>query len=294
MKVIAVVNHKGGVGKTTFAGSTAQALTLLGLRVLAIDNDSQHNCSTMLGSPVRTPTMHELYTAAAADAPALFLQAIRKTALPNLHIVTASSELSDTDIRDELCLKNIMAQCGLARFYDYVIIDNAPGMDRLQAAAIHAADAIFVPTELKQFAVDGIVEMQRQLEQRFGGTRGIDRIVPNFYRPTIRQNTFLAALHQLFPGKVTATAIPLDAVFDELITSGKILFLHRLYSKAAAYYIKLIHELFELDEKKAWEQMVAKRKETFSHNARERFLQTNPFAKSGRPAENAQPKEAVV
>jgi hypothetical protein len=61
-------------------------------------------------------------------------------------------------------------------------------------------------------------------------------------------------------------------VFDELVTENKILFLHRLASRGAAYYLKLIHELFDLDEKKVWEMMLEKRDERRSEEARERFL----------------------
>ncbi|MDD5676285.1 MAG: hypothetical protein PHC61_19085, partial [Chitinivibrionales bacterium] len=62
------------------------------------------------------------------------------------------------------------------------------------------------------------------------------------------------------------------------VTSGKILFIHRLYSGAAAYYLKLILELFDLDEKEVWERLIAKRKETFSAEARQRLRQTRAFA----------------
>ena len=70
MKIISVLNHKGGVGKTTFTGSTAQALAIVGFRILCIDNDSQHNLSSLLGVGIKTPGIREVYTASAAAAPA--------------------------------------------------------------------------------------------------------------------------------------------------------------------------------------------------------------------------------
>jgi len=70
--------------------------------------------------------------------------------------------------------------------YDFVLIDTA-GRDRLQAAAIIACHEIFVPTELRQFAVDGIVEMDKMLSANFPHSGKITRIIPNFYRDTIRQ-----------------------------------------------------------------------------------------------------------
>ena len=56
-----------------------------------------------------------------------------------------------------------------------------------------------------------------------------------------------------------------------MVTEGKILFLHRLYSKGAAYYLKLVHELFDLNEEEIWEKVMEKRKKRLSDEARERF-----------------------
>ncbi|MBD3390533.1 MAG: AAA family ATPase [Chitinivibrionales bacterium] len=272
VKTVSILNHKGGVGKTTVTACVSQALALTGFRVLAIDNDSQHNLSAMLGAGVHTPSIRDVYRASTADAPAVLLKSIRKTDIPDLHIITSQGGLVDADIRDTACLRGAMAACGLERFYDYVLIDNAPGMGRLQEVSILASNEIFVPTELKQFAVDGIAEMEAMLKHRFGDAARITRVIPNFYKDTKRQNSFLAALGTLFGGRVTATAIPADSVFDELVTEGKVLFLHRLYSKGAAYYLKLIHELFDFDENATWETMLEKRRLRMSEDARQRFI----------------------
>jgi chromosome partitioning protein len=273
MKIVSVLNHKGGVGKTTFAACTGQALALVGFRVLALDNDSQHNLSTMLGTGACSPGIHDVYCSAPTNAAAMFLRCIRKTEIPNLHVVTSSGSLRCADVKDELFLRQCIIDCDLPRFYDFVLIDNAPGMDRLQLSSLYACDEIFVPTELKQFAVDGIVEMEKMLlaDHQQGGK--IAKIIPNFYRNTKRQNSYIAALRKLFPGRVTDTPIPADPVFDELVTEGKILFLHRLASRAAAYYLKLIHELFGLNEKEVWETMISKKNEWRRDEARERYLE---------------------
>lgn len=272
MKTISILNHKGGVGKTTFTGCMAQALALTGFRVLVIDNDSQCNLSAMFGCGIQAPNIRDTYRASKADADGTFLKTIRKTGISDLHIITSSNVLCESDIRDMSLLKNCIAACRLERLYDYILIDNAPGMDKLQAVSIYAADEIFVPTELKQFAIDGIVEMEKIMNRRFPTDTGITRIIPNFYKNTKRQNTFIKVLNKLFPGKVTQTAIPVDPVFDELITEEKILFLHRLYSKGAAFFIKLMHELFNLHEDEVWETMLEKRNQRLSEEARERFF----------------------
>ena len=275
MKTVSILNHKGGVGKTTFTGSVAQALALVGFRVLVIDNDSQHNLSAMFDIGVKHPNIRDAYREPRrSEAVSIFLKAIKTTEIEDLHIITASSRLCESDVREVQFLKNCFEVCHLEKFYDYVLIDNAPGMDSLQAVSIYAADDIFVPVELKQFAIDGIVEMDKIIKSRFTFCDGISRIIPNFYKNTNRQNTFLSVLNKLFPGKVTKTAIPVDPVFDELITEGKVLFLHRLYSKGAAFYLKLMHELFDLNEDKVWEQILEKRNRRLSEDARERFYKS--------------------
>ena len=272
MRTVAVLNHKGGVGKTTFTGCTAQALALSGFRVCVIDNDSQHNLSSLLGVGVRSPSIRDVYTCSPDQAPETLLRAIRKTEVAGLHMITSEKYLCDGDTGDIMRLKTTLQQCGLDRYYDMLLIDNAPGLDRLQGAAICAADEIFVPTELRQFAVDGLVEMVETITKRFPEGARLSRIIPNFYKNTVRQRSFIAALEKMFPGKVTRTAIPVDPVFDEVVTDGKILFLHRLYSNGAAHYLKLIHELFSLDEEAVWEQVMEKRAERRSNEARRRFF----------------------
>ncbi|MBN1578664.1 MAG: ParA family protein [Chitinispirillaceae bacterium] len=273
MRIIAVLNHKGGVGKTTFTGCTAQALALSGFRVCVIDNDSQHNLSTLLGVGARSPSIRDIYRGTDEKAPELMLRAIRKTDLPDLHIITADKYLCDADIHDIHMLKRTISACRLERFYEVIMIDNAPGLDRLQGAAISAAHEIFVPTELRQFAIDGLVEMEQTIAERYPDGGRISRIIPNFYKNTKRQRAFIAALRRMFPAKVTETSIPVDSVFDEVVTDGKILFLHRLYSTGAAYYLKIIHELFNLDEEKVWEQVMEKRTERIRSEARQRFFE---------------------
>src|SRR5271157_1436327 len=137
MKTVAVLNHKGGVGKTTFAGCTAQALSLVGFRVLALDNDSQHNLSTMLSTGACSPSIRDVYRAPLETAPAMFLRAIRQTGLASLHIVTSSRELCDADVPNVRFLRQALDACDLSRFYDYILIDNAPGMDRLQMSSVY-------------------------------------------------------------------------------------------------------------------------------------------------------------
>ena len=271
MKIISVLNHKGGVGKTTFTGCVAQALALTGYKVLAVDNDSQHNLSSLLNIGVRQPGILDVYRAPPDAASKVFLSAIVRTGLPNLHAVTSCGGLLDDVAGNVWHLKEAIDACGLERYYDFVLIDNAPGLDKLQASSVNACHEVFVPTELKQFAIDGLVEMEQALTARCPDGGRITRIIPNYYRNVRRHNAFLAALDAIFPGRVVSTCIPVDSVFDEVVTEGKVLFLHRLYSKGAACYIKLVQELFVLEEEVVWDAVSGMRDEHIRDRARERY-----------------------
>jgi chromosome partitioning protein len=271
MKTISILNYKGGVGKTTLSACAGQALALTGFRVLAIDNDPQHNLSYIMGADVGRPTIRDVYHSSIGTASQLLNKSIRKTSLSNLSIVPSSSELCAGDIKDPYLLQKCISFSTLERFFDFILIDNSPGMDVLQESSIHASDEIFVPTELSQFATNGICEMHDMLVRRFPDDCSISKIIPNFYRNTMAHDAAVFDLEEHFPGKVTRTAIPFDSVFETIVKERKILFSHHLSTKAAAYYIKLIHELFDLAEEKTWEMVMEKRRERISTEARKRF-----------------------
>ncbi len=284
MKIISILNYKGGVGKTTFTVSTCQALALAGFRVLAIDNDGQHNLSLLLGNKTYRPNIRDVYLSSLGNAGKNFMHSIRETGLKNLHIVTSQSGLCSTEVKDPFILQKTVLFCALYKFYDYILIDNGPGLDILQEAAIHASDEIFMPTELSYFAVNGIKDLHRIVSEKFRNECYIAKIIPNFYKNTKSQKKYLKNMRELFPGKVTNTAIPFDNTFDECMREGKTLFINRLYSKAAAYYLKLMHELFDLDEEKTWEQVVEKRKQRLRSEARKRYYKRQSNRRNLKPS----------
>ena len=94
MKTIAVLNYKGGVGKTTFVISVSQALALAGYRILAIDNDSQHNLSLLLGNNIYYPNIRDVYRSSTVGMAGKNLKlATRESDLKNLHLITAHAPL---------------------------------------------------------------------------------------------------------------------------------------------------------------------------------------------------------
>ncbi len=276
MRTIAVVNYKGGVGKTVFSICIAQALAITGYRVLTIDNDCQHNLSLVLGEGTFPRDIRAVYQNSVGNAGMMMLQAIRETRLRNLHVLTSNAELCNADVKDPQILRKAMSYCSLSRFYDYVIIDNHPGLDVLQETAVDAADELFIPTELSHFALSGINELNGLIASRFRNRdkKHLIRIIPNFYKGTKRQDAYLEQLRAEYGKCVTATTLPYDSVFEACMKDRKTLFINHLFSKAAAYYLKLIHELFDLSEEETWEHVQKTRKEAITNTAREHYYET--------------------
>jgi chromosome partitioning protein len=271
MKVVAVLNYKGGVGKTTFTACMAQALALAGKRVLAIDNDCQHNLSFMLGQAPRKPTIRDIYLSSIGPGARLLRESLRDTDVSGLQLITAPSELCNDDIKDPMLLRKCITYCKLQEEYDYILIDNSPGLDRVQQAALHAADTLFVPTELSHFAISGLYEMHRTLHLRFRNECQITRVVPMFYRGTRSHDNFLEILRKLFPARVAQTTIPYDTVFQGLTEEHKVLFVHRLASRAARRYLILLRELFGLEQAKIWQAVSRARDERLRAEATQRL-----------------------
>lgn len=275
MVVLSFVNNKGGVGKSTLCCSLAQALAIVGQKVLCIDNDGQHNLSGMLGLSVSNTNTQNLYHLKKnSDIDSVLSEAILESTLANLHCITAPDSLSDADVTDEEILSNVINNSFIPSYYDFVIFDNHPGISKLQRASLHPSQFVFIPTELQQLAVNGLSVMFRFLTEMFQFPPEAVKIIPNKYRDVNRQKSFLATINQLFPESVAETPIPLDNTFDELVTEGKILFLDRFKSsKAVPYFVKLMVELFPFTEVSLYNQLRSQRKKHLSENARLRLQQ---------------------
>ena len=283
MKVISIINYKGGVGKTTFTVSTSQALAISGFKVLAIDNDGQHNLTYLLGEKIFHPNIRDIYKSSIKTARQKFMYSIRETGLSNLHIITSQKELQHNDVKDPFILAKIIKFNDLGRFYDFILIDNPSGLDLLQEASIHASNEIFVPTDLSYFSINGIREMYSRMNAKFKNIYKISKIIPNGFRNNKPHKDYLSTLYKHFPDTVTKTYIPYDPVFDMCMKNGKTLFIHRLNSKAAANYLKMTHELFQLDEDETWKKVIGKQQKSLRAEARKRYFSQNGGTKNTKP-----------
>jgi cellulose biosynthesis protein BcsQ len=249
MEAISFLNNKGGVGKTTLCCNIGQALAITGKKVLCIDNDSQHSLSNRLQIKVGKVNIKHLYKDYndAADYVPFLEKAIFQTHIPRLHCLTSTFSLLNADVKSLKAIKDLINKSEIAEYYDYVLIDNHPGLDLLQQAAILASTRFFVPVFLKQQSLEGLSELVTFLHRLIVPDASIS-IIPNYYEGLKHDSVMLDVLKKLFPRNVTATWIPKDRTIEEVESQNKILFLDRLLSsKAVPYIIKLITELFAAD-----------------------------------------------
>jgi chromosome partitioning protein len=158
--VIAIVNNKGGVGKTTTAVNLSAALAAPGRSVLLMDLDSQASASLWYGVPrarLRPSSASVLLNNLPLE------QAIRPTPVPNVDLITGSVELANTDLvlgdvkGRELTLKHLLRE--VRGQYAFVILDCPPNLSLVGVNALVAADALIVPVVPEFLAVEGLVSL---------------------------------------------------------------------------------------------------------------------------------------
>lgn len=170
MPTIAVINHKGGSGKTTTAVNLAAGLAADGRRVLVVDLDPQGHVSYGLGIPKArikgSPTIAEVMQADPGERIPL-ADAIQEAGIPGLDIVPsdvrlaqAATLLSSAPYRESI-LKKALASA--RRDYDYIVLDTVPSLHDLSVNAIVAADRILIPVPLSGHSLEGFGQLLRSI-----------------------------------------------------------------------------------------------------------------------------------
>lgn len=244
--IIAVINQKGGVGKTTTAVSLAAQLASAQTSVLLVDLDPQGNATSGLGLAKEQlhPTSYEvLFGQAALD------QAVLPTNREGLYILPANSNLAAAEVElvnqpnREFSLRQAM-QVGA---YNYVIIDCPPALGLLTINALTAADSILIPVQSEYYALEGLGQLLATVQRvRQGLNPALDLlgvVITMYDKRTSLSEQVQHELQQHFGDKLFKTVIPRNVRLAEAPSFGKTIFEHDRWSKGARSYKQFAKEV---------------------------------------------------
>lgn len=233
MKIVAIANQKGGVGKTTTSINLSAALAARGQRVLLIDLDPQANATSGLGSePDGEESMYYPLLGECAME-----EKIIPSRLDNLSIIPSGIDLAGVEIelarRDDhlMCLRNLLVKCKEHNQYDFCILDTPPSLGVLMTSALAAADEILIPLQCEWFGLEGLAKIVGVIEQiRDTGANPnviLEGILMTMYDGrTNLSRQVVEEVAQYFPAQIYNTVVPRSIRIGEAPSHGKTIFEH--------------------------------------------------------------------
>lgn len=246
--VYAVVNQKGGVGKTTTAVNLGAALAEEGRRVLLVDMDAQGNATTGLGVNRRT-IERCTYTLLTGDASPYYIRV--ETSTPNLHLLPARMELAAAEV--ELAsamareIKLRTALDGIRAEYDYVLIDSAPSLGLLTINSLTACDQVLIPIQCEYYALEGLSQLLRIIDMvrvSLNPCLRIAGVLLTMYDKRLRLSEDVAAeVREHFGDAVFRSIIPRSVRLSEAPSYGKPISEYAPENRGAKAYRDLAKEV---------------------------------------------------
>ena len=244
-KIVAVVNQKGGVGKTTTAVNLACSLRALGQRVLLCDADPQGNATTSLGV-AKNGVQESVYSVMIQGHPAK--QAVQVT--PYVDLLPANKQLAGAAVElvgmeeREFILRNALAP--LRDSYDYIFIDCPPSLELLTLNGLCAADSILIPVQAEFFALEGLSDLMstvRVIKRRLNPPLAIEGVLMTMFDNRTNLSLQVAEnVTRYFGDKVYKTVILRNVRLSEAPSHGKPVLAYDRSSRGAKAYRELAEE----------------------------------------------------
>lgn len=251
VKVIAIANQKGGVGKTSTAVNLSAALAARGKKILLIDVDSQANASSALG--IFAESEQSLYQCliGSKSVEELIMPAKRR----NLFILPSHMDLSGVEVELTLggnhtsCIREALEPLRRSSRFDYVILDTPPSLGVLMMGSLCAADEVLTPLQCEFLSLEGLSRILYVIDQvRESGINPDlvhEGVIMTMYNNTNLANQVVAQVRQNMPGKLYDTVIPRAVRVAEAPSFGRTVMEHdpdgaaaRAYKKAAQEFLR--------------------------------------------------------
>ena len=251
-RIIAVVNQKGGVGKTTTTVNLTAALHALGKRMLLCDFDPQANATSGMGvdKNAASPNVYDVLINDADPKKAVVATKYGDVLPSNKALAGAGIEMIGIEDREKL-LKQALDQ--LSPSYDYIFIDCPPSLELLTVNALCAAGSLLVPVQCEYYALEGLSDLLatvRIIKRKLNPRLALEGVLLTMFDSRTNLSLQVAEeVKRFFPGQVYATVIPRNVRLSEAPSHGKPVSAYDPYSRGAEAYAALADEIASIHSK---------------------------------------------